>query len=666
MKFIILITLIMVSALNASVIEGRFDSSEMMKDFPDNADRKGMLVYQYERDDMLSAVISGIYDNEGIGNDTMAILFNRGMYEKITEMNPENYLQVYIIIQSLIKTDDFDRALVLCDSMLNFPDIEVRKAISTAKANILYKTGRYDEAMEIADMLDNDFGSYMKALIYFAGNETDKCIEQLNPISNSRIYEMKLLLLCEIYLNREEFNKVLEHSDAFEAQYKQSAHYFYIIYMRGLSYYRKGYFNKSIETLTEIAYNSKNSIIKGNAYYLIGKNYFMLGNYSEMEKYLGFVKNPRIESDYKKNALFLDGKGVFFSGEYSKAVNKLEQFITEYPEDFLTPYAYQLLAQAYFYTGKYDESLHYIGLIKDPEFIADKLVQMKYFIDYKEGLYADSITAYLDFLANEEKNPMRNEVFDFVIRNTDDDSLRSDLILNYMREFPDNEKLPEYYGMVMDYLLFTAEFTRVDDIIMSIKKNSAVKADSAMIRTVGTMFALNMYEEIINFYSLHIEDYSKLYSSVLFDVGRSLSKTDNENEEIVWTQLSGNFDDEYSDSAFVHLGGIYLEQQRKSDLDRLNESALSRNIYIQAEVKLLTGLYERQERQYERSVNTLIESAETFGDKRNRAASALIEAAESAKMMNEREYALLLLEKAELLATDVELLNMIKIRSAEY
>ncbi len=631
MKIIVLITLILASALNASVIEGKFDSSEILRNFPEYSNNREMLMYQYERDDILSGIISGINYDGSMGNDSMTVLYNRGMYEKITEMNAENYSQSYIIIKSLIKTGDFERALLLCDSMLDFPDNEVRKAISSAKANILYKAGRYDEAMEIAGMLDNDYGRYIKALIYFAKNETDKCIEQLNPISNSRIYEMKLLMLCEIYLSREEFNKVLEYSEIFEEQYKQSSHYFYIIYMRGLSYYRKGYFSKSIETLTEIAYNSKNSLIKGNAYYLMGKNYFMLGNYSEMEKYLGFVKNPSIESDYKKNALFLDGKGIFFSGEYSKAINKLEQFITEYPDDFLTPYAYQLLAQAYFYSEKYDKSLYYIGLIKDPEFIVDKLVQMKYFIDYKEGIYADSITAYLDFLANEEKNPMRNEVFDFVIRNTDDDSLRSDLIVNYMREFPDNEKLPEYYKKIMDYLLFTGEFNTVDEIIMSIKNNSAVKSDSAMIRTVGAMFALNMYEEIINFYSHHIEDYSKLYSSVLFDVGRSLSKTGNENEEVVWAQLSGNFDDEYSDSAFVRLGNLYLEQQKKNELERLNESALSKNTYIQAEMELLTGLYERQDRQYERSVNTLIESAETFGDKRNRAAFALIEAAESAK-----------------------------------
>lgn len=665
MRLFTLFLVLMAISVNSSVIEGRFDSSDMIAAYSGNPEDKDLL-YEYSRDDLLAGIVSGIVDFREIMTDTMATLYERGMYEKIIRMPADNYEHVYIRALSMLATDDYTGAMFICDSMLNSETKPVAVAFSTIKANILYREKRYKEALELASSIKTDYGLYMQALVHYKENRPDQCIDYLKRIENGRIMEMKYFLLCEIYLSKEDFNKVIEYGDAFREQFSQSDYYYNIIYMMGVSYYRKGYFRKSIEVLEEIAYHSKNSVIKGNAYYLIGKNYFMIGDYSEMEKYLGFVKNPLIESDFKKNALFLDGKGIFFSGEYSKAALKLEQFIKEYPEDFLTPYAYQLLAQAYFYIGKYEKSRESISHISDPEFIVDKLVQMKYFIDYKEGEYADSIEAYADFLSKERKNPMRNEVFDFIIRNSDNDSLRTALILKYMDEFPDNERLFQYYNLVRDYLIFESDFTDMDRILSAIRAKSPEQSDEAMINTIHSMFELDMFEEVINFYSRHIEDYSTLYSNSLFDIGRALSETGNENAEIVWHQLAAGFNDEYSDSAFVRLAGMYLEEMKRTELDRLMEASMTRSTYLQAELMIISGLFDRNDRQYERSVNTLITAAETFGDRRNRAAYALIEAAESAFKMNERDYALILLQKAELLATDVDLLNTIKLRSSQY
>ena len=62
MKIIVLITLILASALNASVIEGKFDSSEILRNFPEYSNNREMLMYQYERDDRLSGIITGAWE----------------------------------------------------------------------------------------------------------------------------------------------------------------------------------------------------------------------------------------------------------------------------------------------------------------------------------------------------------------------------------------------------------------------------------------------------------------------------------------------------------------------------------------------------------------------------------------------------------------------------
>jgi len=49
---------------------------------------------------------------------------------------------------------------------------------------------------------------------------------------------------------------------------------------------------------------------------------------------------------------------------------------------------------------------------------------LKYFVDYKDGLYPDSIDAYISFIEHEKNNPFKKNAYERIIEETKSDSLK--------------------------------------------------------------------------------------------------------------------------------------------------------------------------------------------------------------------------------------------------
>ncbi|MFO8061593.1 MAG: hypothetical protein R6U31_01555 [bacterium] len=596
----------------------------------------------------------------------MLSLDRKELYPGLKRMKSDNYIEHFIKIKSFFEDGDYDSAHAYISLIREMDEHRLDSVMDITEAVILYSEGYYDSSIAIAGSNNDDYSLYIRAIDNYRQGNIDSALVLLRSVSNKQIMPSKYILVTEMFLSKREYNNALDYADLFINNYQQSAEFYYVLYMKGDILYKKGYFRKSIDELMTVAEKSKNSILKGNAYYLIGKNYFMLGDYSNMEKYLSYVKNPLIPSDYERNAQFLDGKGMFFDGKYSKSIEKLEHFIDEYPDDFLTPYAYQILAQSYFYLEEYDNALKYINSIENPEFVVDKLIQMKYFIDYKNGVYPDSITAWKEFLENEKNNPLRNEVYLQILNNTDDNAEKLDYLKQYIDEFPSDKATPQLFAQLIDYIVFYEHFDELYYIMDRFARQFPDMKSAFIEKIITKMYELEIYERIVDFYTRYSREGEDDNPEVLFPVTKALFKMINPEGAVILIENTienmPHNENEYIDSMFIVLSDYYKESGKIDELDDLIEqTSLQEDNSLRAHLLLRKGILLRKLKNYEASVNILIRGAELFGEQRDNAAELLIEASRSAYLNNDSEYARMLLERAELLAARTDLLNRIKV-----
>ena len=592
--------------------------------------------------------------------DSLNTYLSRGLYNRVLAHNPANFLEEYIQLIAYFRKGDLENASEISEKMKKYGNMSLDSILNIVDAAIDVKNSRKDSAyIKIMDYNDY-YSNYIKALYFLELDKPDSALSILKGINNHKINHSSFVLITDIFINMENYNEALNYIENFEEEFKQSGKMPYMLYAKGYIYYQRGYFQRSIDVLHEMINIAKNSTLMGNALYLIGKNYFMLGDYSNMEKYLQYVKNDFIQSDFKKNALFLDGKGMFFNHEYKKAVEKLEEFNELYPDDFLTPYAYQILAQSYFYLEDYNKSLNYIESIDNPGFVVDKLVMMRYFIDYRNGIYADSISAYSSFLDNEQYNPMRKDVYEYIITHTDIHETELRYLKEYLIEFPDNEEFSLYFKPVIDYLVF---YERMEDIYWfaeQLSSNQNPGRDGIFTAIIMKMEELEMDSKIIEFYSRFAEQYIIENKDMVYCVANILMKDRNYDEaELLFTHITES-ESIYADSSIIQLGIIFTHNHELVKLDKIM-SELSPENGVYPYLLRNRGEIYHYNRDFERAVNEFLQSAELFGENRNEAALSLIMAAESALEHKDIEYCSILLQRASVLATDTEIVNKIKV-----
>ncbi len=662
--------------LFAQFSEGMLSNSNNIKQIFNNPDYK-YTEYELENalsDDLITEYLRSALDinTSSIDNDTkldsMMIYLNREQFALVLEFGAENYLEHYIKLLASIKGGNDLETKKIIEEMNKYSKPEIDSLLNMAKAILLLKQNDYNNALTLINAYNDSYSLYIKSICYLKKGDYDSAYNILKQINNHTINHSGYIIISDIYMKSEQYSEALNYIRNFEEEFKQSNKMPYILYQKGYIYYKKGYFLRSIDILENMISISRNNTLKGNAYYLIGKNYFMLGDYEHMEKYLAYVKNPLIPSDFKKNALFLDSKGMFFGEDYNKSIEKMEKFLELYPEDFLTPYAYQILAQSYFYLGDLSKSLKYIDSIKNPEFVVDKLVLMKYFIDYRNGRFEDSISAHESFLSNEKSNPLRKDAYEYILNHSDNDNLKTRTMKSYLEEFPDNEDFIQYFSNLMPYLVF---YERHDDILWFADRISEYlpkSKDELYTMIIEKMYELGINRKAIDFYARYADKYDKDNDKVIFHIALLLSKTgENISSELLMKHLIDNSSSIYVDSAYILLSDIYIEERNLISMrNLLSKININEKHYLYAFILRNKAQLEKINRNYEYAVNDLIMSAEIFGDKRDEASISLIRAAEAAYENNDNEYACILLDKASMLAMDIEIINKIKVLNEKY
>ncbi|MDD3803822.1 MAG: hypothetical protein PHW02_05490 [bacterium] len=589
--------------------------------------------------------------------------YEAGKYNDAVVQKAADYTESYLKGLSFIKLKMWSEAINQFTEARRSGNSKMDSICFIAEAACRLNMQDYSVALNLVKTYNDDYSLLIKAIAYISKSHYDSVIEILSIVESERIEPDRSYLLLSSYYRKKDFSNVIKTIERFEKKYPYVNDILELKYLKGQMQYEKGYFKRSIMSLQDVILDSdSNSALLGNAYYLTGKNYFMLGDYDKMEEYLYFAKMETSLSDFKKNAEFLDGKGFFLKGDYVKASGKLTAFTKKYPDDELSQYAYQLLSQSFFYLKKYKKSAEYMSLIKTPSLFADKLVMMKYFIDYKSGAYKDSISAYMDFLAKESQNPMRREAYELIIRESSSDSQKIWSFQNLAKEFPESENLYSYAVHLAPLIVKECSIDEIMKITAVIRKNQEKKFETAFLVFLRELRREEDYRIIIELYSKYAGDLDKSKPQAAYIAALSLREMNNIDGALFMLKSISMEDDEFSDSAAVSQASIYSEMHDAAFLKKfIEEAAKNRNPHVEGELYKIYGEKLARQKNHKEAKEAFLKSADLFKDDRNMAALSLLSYSDECLLNQEKSESIIYAEKALLLATDIEVQNKIRL-----
>jgi len=381
-----------------------------------------------------------------------------------------------------------------------------------------------------------------------------------------------------------------------------------------------------------------------------------------MEEYLTIVKMDAAKSDYKKNAEFLDGKGFFLKGDFGKASEKLIKFVKKYPDDELTQYAYQLLVQAFFYQKNYKKSQFYMSMLKSPSFYAEKLVLMKYFINYKNKIYPDSISAYLDFIAKETNNPLRRETYEIIVKEAESESLKIWAFDNLNKEYPESENIIYYAFSLCSIIIKNCSEEQIQRILANVNRYRFDEFGLLYIQFIREMFRRECYPQIVELYSKYSRDLKTERSESSYITALSLKEMKNIDGALFMLDALSQEESEFGDSSVIKKAMIYYEMYDATYIEKfISENMSVRNPFVEGELYRIYGKKLFDQKKYKESKSAYLQAVDLFKDNRNMAALALLDCSIASMQTEEREEAVIFAEKALLLATDIEVINKLKV-----
>ncbi|MGE3062247.1 MAG: tol-pal system YbgF family protein [bacterium] len=590
-------------------------------------------------------------------------LYESGNFEEAVRCISENYVESFIKSLAFAKLGLWQEAIAELDKTSRLKVVEVDSICSIVRAACYFGLKEYDSAFLSVKDYNDDYSSLIKALIYKSKHLDDSLIKTLLSVESERIEPERSYLLLNAYYRKKDYSNTIAMIERFEIKFPYFTEIIELKYIKGQILYKRGYFKRSIMAMQDVILGSdSNSTIVGNAYYIIGKNYFMLGDYDKMEEYLYFVKLDASRSDFKKNAEFLDGKGFFLKKDYRKAAEKLTLFIEKYPEDELTQYALQLLSQAHFYLKNYKKSSEFMDRLKSASFFADKLVMMKYFIDYKNKIYPDSISAYLSFLSKEIQNPMRREAYELIIKESSSDSLKIWSFENLNREFPESENLYVYAVSLCPLIIDKCSSEHIMKLLDNLRKYREEKFEEVMLLYLRELYGNHCYSFIVEIYSKYSRDIKNGKKEASYLTALSLNEMKNTDGALFMLEALSTGEGEYADSSALMRARIYYEIHDASFLkDYIEQIKETKNPFVEGELYRIYGRKLFVQKRYSEARDAFLMSAELFKDNRNMAALALLECSDASRELGELNESVIFAEKALLLATDIEIQNKIKL-----
>lgn len=623
-----------------------FDDSENVKKF-------------FEMDLDFKKVLNtkSIKELERLSSLERVICYNDSLFSNLK--SPENYVQEYLYLKNLFHEKNYEK-------IISYKPVFLKDSIGLIYKiflgySFLYLKD-YEKSIEVSSKFSGDFSEILKIICLYRLTRFDECIKSIEKFQNFSSYPEILKLYIHLNYTRKNFEKLDDLCDLFFEKYKGDEDYNYILYIKGQILFKKGYFKRSLKFINQVILNEvKDSVLIGNAYYLAGKNYFMLGDYDRMENYLNVFRESNIASDFKKNALFLDGKGFFLKGDYRKAIKKLKNFSKDFPDDELSTYADQMIAESYFNLKNYKKFKEYLKKRNYPDFINEKLIFLKYFVDYKDGLYPDSISSYISFIENEKSNPFRKNAYERIIEETNSDSIKLFYLKNYLIEFNGAEKV---YQIFEKSLVFLYENTSYEFFLKFFKNMdfSSERVDKLFLLLISEIYNKKKDYLFVVKMTQNFLDNIKFYKDEIeYIFIKSLGNLGNYDAALTLVDKKLKVKNDFYDSLYMIKFSIYSEKNDVENLTNVVESYDGGNIYLEAELNRVLAEKFYSIKMFQQAKEYFRKALVLYGDDREKVALVLTELAETHYALDEKENASIIAQQALFFTRDVNLINRIKL-----
>lgn len=340
--------------------------------------------------------------------------------------DPENRQQAELLLGNLYLTaGDYDRAAAEYEK-INPRELvrEDREELSLKKGIIMFKEGRYDEAMPLFSDLANQSikyrndGIFYKACIDYKNGDYIDAEKGFEKLKQDKAYgKESQYYLTGIYFAGKRYQQALSAGERLLDTDYDGGHKAELMRICGESAFMTGNRDKCISYLKQ--YRLQTPVPDGNALYMLGVSYYMDGRYGDAIKVLGEIDGgdealtqsaylylghsyiatgdkdgallayeraaePDADMQAKETALYdyalLLNETSLIS--FEKSVQAFEKYLNLFPDSKNAAAINELLVERYFTTHNYDAALASINKIKRP---STTILKAKQAILYRMG-----------------------------------------------------------------------------------------------------------------------------------------------------------------------------------------------------------------------------------------------------------------------------------------
>ena len=244
-------------------------------------------------------------------------------------------------------------------------------------AHIQYANGQYDLALRNFRELQHDSKfakiapAYIARIYYYLGREDEllemapALLQDRNTFKKNEIHQM----VGEIYFNRGEYQRALEHYQAVDEEVSrantESCTPQDNDYQVGYSYYMMGQYDQAAQYL--VRKTGCTDSVGQNAMYVLGDCYLRLGRKKEARSM--FLQSSKMDHSarIKEDALFNYAKLSCELNEtaYSENIKSFENYLQQYPRSSHRTEVQEILTELYCSTNNYREAIRLLEQVPE-------------------------------------------------------------------------------------------------------------------------------------------------------------------------------------------------------------------------------------------------------------------------------------------------------------
>lgn len=312
---------------------------------------------------------SAIYTHDSKDFDKALSLYNDNQYvsaqvifEKVksTATNKELFSDCsYYIANCAIRTDQPNANVLMERFVSDYPTSIKQNRAYLDVAQFYFKQGRYPEALQWFEKVDDSNISYterdkynfQKGYSFFSSKNKKEATVYLNKAVNSAEYgsQAKYYLGFMAY-EGDDYTQANKYFDevAGEEKYKEKLSY----YQADMNF-KLGNFQKAIDLGTK-AMNNSNAVEKSELNKIIGESYFNLKMYDKSIPYLSLYKGKK--GRWNNTDYYQLGYAYYKQNDFENAISQFNKIIGG--KDFVAQNAYYHLGESYLKLNKKQEALN--------------------------------------------------------------------------------------------------------------------------------------------------------------------------------------------------------------------------------------------------------------------------------------------------------------------